>query len=286
MLSAPEYDGLATKFFRWIAPTLRYWMQTEVHVYAFSIAANVLLSFFPFLIVCVTVSRIHFDYSTTVAAIDFALQDYFPNVFSQFLQRNLPQLPHQRSPELLSIFLLLITANGIFEPLEVALNRAWGVAKNRSFLRNQMVSLGLIFTCGGLELLSLYVTALNRRAVSGHPVEGFVAGIFLKFLSVPLTALILFLVYRFLPNGRPPLKRVIPAAIGAGLLLEALKYIVALAWPWFDLKLQREYGVFRYSATLIFIAFFASMVVLAGAEWASRGHRFDSPETAAKEGAD
>ena len=31
--------------------TFRYWMQTEVHVYAFSVAANVLLSFFPFLIV-------------------------------------------------------------------------------------------------------------------------------------------------------------------------------------------------------------------------------------------
>src|SRR5579872_5634485 len=94
--------------------TLRYWMRTEVHVYAFSIAANVLLSFFPFLIVCVTLSRIHFDYQTTVAAIDFALHDYFPNIFSDFLQRNLPQLPQQRSPEVLSILLLLFTANGIF----------------------------------------------------------------------------------------------------------------------------------------------------------------------------
>ncbi|MGH9612567.1 MAG: hypothetical protein ACRD4P_05755 [Bryobacteraceae bacterium] len=32
-------------------PTVRYWMATEVHVYAFSVAANLLLSFFPFLIV-------------------------------------------------------------------------------------------------------------------------------------------------------------------------------------------------------------------------------------------
>ncbi len=285
-LGMPEYDGPVTKLFRAIAPTFRYWMQTEVHVYAFSIAANVLLSFFPFLIVCVTVSRIHFNYSTTVAAIDFALHDYFPNVFSDFLQRNLPQLPHQRSPEVLSVVLLLITANGIFEPLEVALNRAWGIARNRSFLRNQLVSLALIFVCGGLELLSLWLTALNRQNLSGNVVERLVSGLFLKLAAVPLTALILFLVYRFLPNGKPPLKRVIPAAIGAGLLLEALKYVVALAWPWFDLKLQREYGVFRYSATLIFIAFFASMVVLAGAEWAARGHRFDAPQPAVQEGAD
>jgi len=37
--------------------TFRYWMQTEVHVYAFSVAANVLLSFFPFLIVMLSLSR-------------------------------------------------------------------------------------------------------------------------------------------------------------------------------------------------------------------------------------
>ena len=95
-----------------------------------------------------------------------------------------------------------------------------------------------------------------------------------------MAAVILFLVYRFLPNGKPPFKRVVPAAIGVGLLLEVLKYVVALLWPWFDAKLAREYGVFRYSVTLIFLAFFASMLVLAGAEWSARGHRLDRVEGA------
>ena len=65
----------------------------------------------------------------------------------------------------------------------------------------------------------------------------------------------------------------VPAAIGVGLLLEVLKYVsgpgVAVVRP----KLQREYGVFRYSVTLIFLRFFLRMLVLAGAEWAARGHR-------------
>ncbi len=85
-----EYDGLAAKFFRSVAATIRYWMQTEVHVYAFSIAANVLLSFFPFLIVCVTLSRIRFNYQTTVAAIDFALRDYFPERLQPVLAQQSP----------------------------------------------------------------------------------------------------------------------------------------------------------------------------------------------------
>ena len=47
-----------------LAPTFRYWMQTEVHVYAFSVAANVLLSFYPFLIVTMSVSRRVFEHPT------------------------------------------------------------------------------------------------------------------------------------------------------------------------------------------------------------------------------
>ena len=241
-------------------------MQTEVHVYAFSVAANVLLSFYPFLIVLMSLSRLMFSENTTVAAIQLALRDYFPDSFTNFLytkgqHENLP--PH-RSTELISIVLLLFTANGIFEPLEVALNRVWGIHKNRSFFRNQVVSLGLIFACGGLAMLSMILTGLSGASI---PV------LFFKMAAVPMAVLVLFLVYYFLPNGRPPVDRVIAAAIGVGILLEVLKYINKLVWPWFQKKLETEYRVFQYSASLIFLGFLAAMLVLAGAEWAARGHQ-------------
>jgi membrane protein len=267
-----EQPSLAVRIFRGLALTFRYWMQTEVHVYAFSVAANVLLSFFPFLIVSVTLSRILFDQRTTVAAMDFALRDYFPDSLGHFLLRNLPL---GRPPEFISILLLLFTANGIFEPLEVALNRVWGIHRNRSFFRNQLVSLALIFACGGLAMLSLGLTALNRQSLQGNVVGTWVSVLLLKVAAVPLAVLILFLVYRFLPNGKPPIQRVIPAAIGVGLLLEVLKYVTALAWRGFQYKLAREYGVFQNSVALIFLSFFSSMLVLGGAEWAARGHRMD-----------
>ena len=151
--------------------TFRYWMQTEVHVYAFSVAANVLLSFFPFLIVMLSLSRRVFGEQAVAGAIDLALRDYFPDALGQFLQRNLPQTG---SVELVSIVLLLFTANGIFEPLEVGLNRVWGIRKNRSFFRNQIVSLGLIFICGGLALGSMLLTALNQQSfrVMGMAIVG------------------------------------------------------------------------------------------------------------------
>jgi len=263
--------------------TFRYWMQTEVHVYAFSVAANVLLSFFPFLIVMLSLLRRVFGQQAATGAIDLALQDYFPDALGQFLQRNLPQTG---SVELVSILLLLFTANGIFEPLEVGLNHVWGIRKNRSFFRNQIVSLGLIFICGGLALGSMLLTALNQQsfrvAYPNSRMQSLVGGsvawvslLFFKLAAVPLAVLVLFLIYRYLPNGPTPLKRVLPAAIFVGLLMEVLKYVNTLVWPGFQRKLAREYGVFQYSVTLIFLGFLASMLVLGGAEWAARGHRLD-----------
>jgi membrane protein len=263
-----------------LRPTLRYWMQTEVHVYAFSVAANVLLSFYPFLIVMMSVSRFFFKEQTTVSAIQLALRDYFPDSFTSFLytKGQHENLPPRRATEIASIILLLFTANGIFEPLEVALNHVWGIRKNRSYFRNQLVSLGLIFACGTLALGSMSLTALNTSPERGWfgITAAFLPALFFKLAAIPMAVMILFLIYYFLPNGRPPVKRVLAAAIGVGLLLEGFKYFNKLVWPWFQRKLENEYRIFQYSVSLIFLGFLASMIVLAGAEWAARGHRIQT----------
>src|SRR3984885_7312645 len=147
--------------FRALRPTFRYWMKTEVHVYAFSVAANVLLSFYPFLIVSVAVASKFFNRVTALAAIDLALNDFFPDALGNFLHNNPPP---QGKIEIISLFLLLFTANGVFEPLEVGLNNVWGIRKNRSFFWNQVVSLALIFMCGGLVLGSLLMTAFTQES--------------------------------------------------------------------------------------------------------------------------
>lgn len=271
-VSPPGAALLLRRGFKALSPTVRYWMQTEVHVYAFSVAANVLLAFFPFLIVCVSLGRLVFAPQTVVDTLDLAFADFFPSALGDFMHRNLPA---PQPVELLSILILLFAANGIFEPLEVALNHVWGIRTNRSFVRNQVVSFVLIFVCGTLALVSLALTAARQGTITGFAIERWISMLFYKSAAVPLTVAVLFLIYRYLPNGRPPIVRVLPAAIGVGVLLEALKTINGWAWPLFDQKLQREYGVFRYSATLILLSFLTTMLVLAGAEWAARGHRLD-----------
>jgi uncharacterized BrkB/YihY/UPF0761 family membrane protein len=213
-----------------------------------------------------------------VDAIDLALRDYLPGDLGDFVKRNLPVTA---SVPLSSMFLLLLTANGVFEPLEVALNRAWGVAKNRSYIRNQIVALGMIFACGVLALLSLMFTALNQQwmadwAGAHAGLQVVLKQVIFKAAAVPLSILALFLVYWLLPNRKIPARRVVPVAILVGLMLEVMKYINLLLWQFLSDKLRGEYGVFHNSATILVWSFMASMVVLAGAEWSARGSRKDS----------
>ncbi len=257
-------------------PTFRYWMETEVHVYGFSIAANVLLSFFPFLIVMVSLCQA-LEWRQAADAVYMALNHYFPDEVGAFLARNLRASIQQRGPvQVGSILLLMFVANGIFEPLEVALNRIWGVTQNRTFLRNQLLSMAMIFLCGSLAMLSVVLASANLRWLQGvgvflpGPLSYLLAEWALKLAALPVTALLLFFIYWLLPNRRIPARLMVLPAIFVALALEVAKYVNLLVWPFLRLKLRYEYGPFINSAAIVLWSFLAAMIVLAGAEWAAR----------------
>lgn len=257
---------------RW-RPTIRYLSQTEVHVYALSIGASVLLSFFPFLIVMLTIVRDVMHFQLGERALVLALSDYFPGDLGTFIIHNLTKVNHGRY-QLFSLVLLLFTANGIFEPLEVALNRAWGVRENRSYLRNQVLSLFMLILCGGLALGSVMLTAVNTKFVAAEfglrVIPLWVSLTIFRVAAIPVTILSLFLIYWLLPNRSVPARRILPVAAMVGVTLEGLKYIFLRMWPWLDRKFQNEYGPFNYSASIVVFSLLTALLVLAGAEWSAR----------------
>lgn len=266
-----------------LVPTFRYLMQTEVHVFAFAVSAGLLLSFFPFLTVMLSICRYVLKWRAGVGAVYFALNDYFPDAMGQFIRRNFEVTVASRGPvQVVSLILLFFTASGIFEPLEVALNRVWNCPKNRNYFKNQLISLGLIFACGALMLVSTTLTALNTGFLSGSslpktaPLANLLGLLLFKAAAIPMSMLMLFLIYWLLPNCKIKPARIVPAAIVVGLLLELLKYVNLWTWPYLRAKLQSEYGPFYYTVTIILWGFLAALVVLAGAEWSAR-HSQASP---------
>ncbi len=263
-------------------PILHYWMQTEVHVYAMAIAVSILLAMVPFLIVMVSICEHLLHWHVAANAIYFALNDTFPDDIGNFIVRNLRATVTQRPFQIVSVLLLLFTANGIFVPLEVALNRVWGCKENRSYLRNQLLSLGLIFVCGSLFLVSITLTAFNYGFVSAlnglSQVLGRLVGVAVfKAAAVPVLMLMLFFVYWLLPNRKVPVGLSVRAAFWTGLVLEIIQYFNIATWPWLRRKMSLEYGPFAYSVTIVLYGFAAAMVVLAGAEWMARREAEEVP---------
>jgi membrane protein len=271
----PETYSLSHRLRRHGWSTLRYLMQTEVHTYAFSVAANSILSFFPFIVLLLTVVHRVFHSPAMYNVVLELLRDYLPSN-KDFVIRNLQFLASVRGRgQLLSFVMLLITSTGIFLPLEVALNSIWGFKKNRSYLMNLAVSLGLALACGCLAMLSIALTAQNLRML------GFVVGdqnfifqglgfIIMKASAILATIGIYFLIYWILPHGKVPARAVLPAAIITGLLSEAAKYLYILVLPW--LNFQEVYGPFSISVTLIFWSFWSGMLLLGGAYLSAAEH--------------
>lgn len=143
---------------------LRYLARPAVHTYAFSVAANVILSLFPFMVLLLTIAHRFLHSKRAVEVIAGMFRALLPTG-QEFVVRNMLYLVYsQRKVAIFSVFMLLVSSTGVFLPLEFALNQVWGVTKNRSYFRNQMVSLGLSFAVGLLAMFLGGAVGFSRTA--------------------------------------------------------------------------------------------------------------------------
>lgn len=256
-------------------PTLRYLTKTEAHTFAFSVAANAILSFFPFMVLIIFLIKNVFHSPGMLNVVFQLLRDHLPTN-QDFVVRNLDALVRARQRvKLASVLILLITSTGVFVPLEVAFNQIWGFTKDRSYLGNQIISLFLAFACGILALGSIGVAAGNQWVLqiitfgSGNLIFKVLTGLVLKLLATAASIAIFFIIYWILPNGKVRAVDVMPAAVAMGVLWETSRWLYIKALPW--LNFQEVYGPFTISVTLMFWAFLSGLMVLAGAYLASNG---------------
>lgn len=253
---------------------LRYLSRTAVHTYAFSVAANAILSLFPFIVLMLTIAHRLLHSTEMVDVIRGMLHALLPTG-QDFVTRNMVFLVYsQKRVAAVSVVMLLISSTGVFLPLEVALNQVWAVKENRSYWRNQMISLGLAFMVGILSLLSIAVSASHEALLkmiffghTGSPVFHFLERTLLKILGVVASISIFFLIYWILPNRRIRVMAVLPAAVITGLLWEAAKLAYIAVLPWLDLK--SVYGPFSISVGLMLWAFISGLILLAGAHFSA-----------------
>ncbi|MFC6644796.1 YihY/virulence factor BrkB family protein [Granulicella cerasi] len=248
----------------------KYMTRTEVHTYAFSVAAQVILSLFPFIVLMLTLARRVFHSERMVNVVGEMMSHFLPSN-QDFVMRNMRVLAYSHAEvKIFSVVMLLITATGVFLPLEVALNSVWGVKENRSYLKNQVVSIGLALGVAILAMGSVAMSAAQQSVMNlvffGHTqnmVFSFLAKSFLTICAVIASVGLFFIIYWGLPNRKVPARSVLPTAIVMGVLWEAAKYIYILVLPHLDF--HSVYGPFEVSVGLIMWAFISGLLLLGGA---------------------
>ena len=256
---------------------LVYLAQTEVHTYAFSVAANVILSLFPFIVLMLTLARRVFHSHAMEVVIAEQIR-YFLPAGQEFVIKNMMIVSRAHGGvQLASVVMLLVSSTGVFMPLEVALNQVWGAERNRSYLMNQMVSLFLAFSIGSLTLLSIALTAAQHTVLSflflgntDNAAFVFLAHWLLQISAAIVSVFIFLLIYWVLPNRKLPLLAVLPAAVCTGLLWEVAKRLYIALLPWLDF--HAVYGPFSVSVSLMMWAFFSGLLMLAGAHYSASRH--------------
>jgi YihY family inner membrane protein len=254
-----------------------YLTKTEVHTYAFSVAAQAILSLFPFIVLLLTLSQRVFHSAKMVDVVSEMMTNFLPNN-QEFVMRNMRVLAMSHAKtKIVSVIMLLITATGVFLPLEVALNSVWGVKKNRSYLENQLVAVALAMGVGILAMASVALSAAQRTVLDwvffGHTNNALFALVgkgFLQIVALVASIALFFLIYWGLPHRKVPALAVLPTAIVMGVLWTAAKYAYIFALPHLDFR--AVYGPFEVSVGLMTWAFISGLLLLGGAYVSATRH--------------
>lgn len=279
----------------------RYLVQSEVHTYAFSVAANTILSIVPFIILMYFLAR-HVFHSLAMEDVVGEMVRFFLPTGQTFVVQNMRGWvsKNQHLP-LISVITLFISCTGVFLPLEVALNRVWGVTKNRSYLMNQLIALSLAVLMVILAMGSVLLNAAQRgllRVLFFNHTDNFfyrfVVQSWLAGTTVLAGMLLFFFIYWLLPNRKLPAKAVMPTAIVTGLLWAGAKYLYIAALPYLDLDPKigpyGSYGPFYYSVGIILWGYVSGLLMLGGAHYSATrytlrmAHQADMEEELGKQG--
>ncbi len=236
---------------------------------AAAIAYYALFSFFPVVLLMITVSSFFFSSATAQKEVIAWAERYIP-ASGDLIRANFGQILRVRGTvSLLAILSLLWSGSGVFSALDRAVNRAWDVSELRPFWQQKLLAFGMIVGAGGLLLVSIVSTTFFsvirrlRLPLTGWQLFG---NLLPTLLPVALTILIFLLLYKILPNTTVRWSDVWLGALLTGLGWELAKYL----FTWYLTNFASYNLVYGSVALLIaFLAwsYYTGVILILGAEF-------------------
>jgi membrane protein len=178
---------------------------------------------------------------------------------------------------IISFAFLLWSSLGAFSALSSGIGRVFENAPPRPFLKDKLVGLLLMGLTGMLAIASLViglVTGVLQQAASNLVADlpGGGTAVWLIGLLAPLILIFVafWIIYRVVPNRPVTWGEVLPGAVVAALLWTVLRF----GFTWYATSVadyESAFGPLATGITLLVFLYFASVIVLLGAEFARAG---------------
>lgn len=239
--------------------------------FASSIAYYSLLSLFPFFLLAFSIiASVTSSDADRMAVLNFVLR-YFPQKFN-FVDEQLNALQQARIRlGVAGSILMTWAAMGVFGAITSAVNHAWGVDKQPSFLKHKLISFVMLLLAGVLLVLGLLlVSAVNvieapwfSAVLAKTPGLIALQSLALRWATTLIFILVVGLVFYFVPNAQVRFRDVWVGAVLTGLL-----WRVALAGFSFYVRDSRMsvHGSVAAVVAFLFWIYVSAVILLYGVE--------------------
>ena len=194
--------------------------------HAAAIAYYALLSLFPFLLLVISMlGSVTANDADRLAVLTFVFR-YFPTQLD-FVSTQLDAFRQARLQLGVAGSVALIWASlGVFGAITSAVNEAWGVEKQRSFLKHRMVSFLMLVAAGGVMIVALLLVGVIE-VVQARWFGGMVARfqwmqaaqtLTFRYSATILLIFAVGLVFYFIPNAKTRFRDVSVGAVVTGVL--------------------------------------------------------------------
>ena len=242
--------------------------------HAASIAYYALLSLFPFLLLVISLlGSVTAAESDRIAVLTFVFR-YFPTQLD-FVSTQLDAFRETRLQVGVAGALALIWASlGVFGAITNAVNEAWGVEKQRSFLKHRLVSFLMLVAAGGVTIAGLLlVSAIRIAEASWFGVLlvrfGWLTSLqtfTVRYFATVVLVLSVGLVYYFIPNAKTRFRDVWVGAVLTGVLWR----VAFDAFAWYiarNSSLTQIQGSIAAVVVFLLWIYISSVILMYGVEF-------------------
>jgi len=246
---------------------------SENPTYSASIAYYGLVSFFPFILMVVSLlSRFAVGRAGNERAAIDLIERALPSNFD-FLSAQVVEL--QRGPVPLTIAGTIVTiwaAMGVFSAVTAAVDHAWSTEKRRTYLMHQVTSFVMMLAAGVVLAAALFLmgavevseTNWFHAAQSWFPSLGGITSFAAQYSLMPVVIIAIGMVYFFVPNTKVRLGDVWFGAILAGVLWRIA--LTGFTWYLSDVSRFSVHGSIGTVVAFLVWVYLSAVILLYGVE--------------------